>query len=164
MSNEIDSYDVSIITALAEDSALTSKELATKVHLSRTAVARRIAVLRDQKYIGTPRSSVNFEKLGFTVRAVIHIVAPTNGSFELRDRILSRPEILSVSVAAGKSIMIAEAVFRDTSHLHRFLSCLPGVSDSETHVVMKKHLSSMKVRDRVALVDEFLATSDDRFN
>ncbi len=164
MSNNLDSYDVSIITALAEDSALTFKDLAARVHLSRTSVARRVDVLRDQGLLGVPQSTVDFEKLGFSVRAIIHIVAPTVGSFELCERILSRPEVLSVSVAAGKSIMIAEAIFRDTNHLHRFLSCLRGVSDSETHVVMKKHLSTMKVRDRIALVDRFLATADDRFD
>ncbi|MDJ0709489.1 MAG: Lrp/AsnC family transcriptional regulator [Woeseiaceae bacterium] len=164
MSNNLDSYDVSIITALAEDSALTFKELALQVHLSRTSVARRVDVLRDQGFLGAPQSDVNFEKLGFSVRAIIHIVAPTVGSFELRDRILGRPEVLSVSVAAGKAIMIAEAIFRNTNHLHRFLSCLRGVSDSETHVVMKKHVSTMKVRDRIALVDKFLATADDRFD
>ncbi len=153
----IDSYDLAIIDALAENSDITANELSAQVHLSRTAVARRIVQLKDNGLLGKSKSQLDFKQLGFTVRAIIHISSPAKGSFNALDSLISLPEVLSISVVVGKGIFVADTIFRDTDHMHLFLSNLPGASDSETHVVLKMHNSEMAVRDRLRLIDESLS-------
>jgi DNA-binding Lrp family transcriptional regulator len=157
INKQIDSYDLSIIDALAENSDITANELSAQVHLSRTAVARRIVQLKDNGLLGSSRSTLDFKQLGFAVRAIIHISSPAKGSFNALDNLISLPEVLSISVVVGKGIFVADTVFRDTDHMHQFLSNLPGASDSETHVVLKMHESEMSVRDRLRLVEQSLA-------
>jgi len=159
----VDSYDLAILTALEQDSGLTSKELSAKVHLSRTAVVRRINNLRDRGLIGVARSEVDLEKLGFGIQAYVHVVSPSRTSFDLLDRLLERPEVLSVSVIIGDGIMIVEIAARNKTHLHRFLSWLKDYGDSTTHLVLKNHRSRIQLRDRLRMVDKFLATPDERF-
>lgn len=161
--SNVDSYDLAILTALEENSGLTSRELSSKVHLSRTAVARRINNLRDRGLISVARSEVDLEKLGFGIHAFVHVVSPSRTSFDLLDRLLERPEVLSVSVIIGDGIMIVEIATRNKTHLHRFLSWLKDYGDSTTHLVLKSHRSPIKLRDRLQMVEKFLATPDARF-
>lgn len=162
--SNVDSYDLAILSALAQDSSLTSKELSAKVHLSRTAVARRINSLRERGLVSVPTSEVNLEELGFGIHAYIHIVSPSKTSFDLLDRLLERPEVLSVSVIIGEGIMLVEAVARHKTHLHRFLTWLKDYGDSTTHLVLKKHRSKINLRDRLALAEQVLETPDSRFD
>ena len=162
--SNIDSYDLAILSALAEDSSLTSQQLAGKVHLSRTAVARRITSLRDRGLVSVARSEVNLEELGFGIHAYVHVVSPSKTSFDLLDRLLERPEVLSVSVIIGEGIMLVEAVAKHKTHLHRFLTWLKDYGDSTTHLVLKKHRSKISLRDRLALVEQVLETPDSRFD
>ena len=162
--SNVDSYDLAILSALAEDSSLTSKELSAKVHLSRTAVARRIKSLRDRGLVSVARSDVNFEELGFGIHAFVHVVSPSKTSFDLLERLLERPEVLSVSVIIGEGIMLVEAVAKHKTHLHRFLTWLQDYGDSTTHLILKKHRSRISLRDRLRLAEQVLDVPDPRFD
>ncbi len=162
--SNVDSYDLAILSALGQDSSLTSKELSAKVHLSRTAVARRITNLRERGLVSVPTSEVNLEELGLAIHAFVHIVSPSKTSFDLLDRLLERPEVLSVSVIIGEGIMLVEAVAKHKTHLHRFLTWLKDYGDSTTHLVLKRHASTISLRDRLAMIEQVLETPDRRFD
>ena len=70
---QVDSYDLSIISAIAEDATISSKELSSRIHLSRTATARRVQNLLDKGLIETPRAKVDYKKLGFAIETTIQM-------------------------------------------------------------------------------------------
>ncbi len=159
---EFDSYDLAIISELSANADLTTIELSERVHLSRTAVARRIAHLRDKQIIGSARVEIPYEKLGVTIRALVEISAPKFDTFEVRDRVLERPEVLGVSVVLGGNLLVAEVVAFDTNHLHNFLTWLSDMSASQTYVVLKQHESRMPLRDRLKKMRRLNAQPDPR--
>ena len=159
---ELDSYDVAIVSALAENAEVSTIELSKQVHLSRTAVARRIANLRSRGIIGPARVEVQYEKLGFAIRALVEVSAPRQDSFATRDRLLERPEVLGLSVVLGENLIVADVLAVDTPHLHQFLTWLNDMGVSETKVVLKRHESNIPLRRRLPLIDEKRAERDPR--
>ena len=98
---ELDRYDVAILSALSVNTRLTTVELAEKVHLSRTAVSRRISTLKRMNVLNDSADVLNYESMGFKVRANVEISAPGQVTNTLKPNLLQRPEVLSVAVMAG---------------------------------------------------------------
>ncbi|MEM7432240.1 MAG: Lrp/AsnC family transcriptional regulator [Pseudomonadota bacterium] len=160
--DELDSYDLAILSELGANADLTTIELSERVHLSRTAVARRITHLRDKQVIGRARVEIPYEKLGVGVRALVEISAPKFDTFEVRDKVLERPEVLGVSVVLGGNLLVADVVAFDTGHLHSFLTWLGDMSASQTYVVLKQHESRMPLRERLKRMRALQAEPDTR--
>lgn len=159
---DIDNYDLAIMSALAENANLTTTELSKLVHLSRTAVARRVADLRDAGVLGPTTTAVDYGKLGFSIRALMEISAPKRDTFRVRDELLARPEVLSLSVVLGEHLMIAEIIAYDTKHLHQFLTWLHEFGFSETNIILQHIESKMSLRERLRLTEEKRAEVDRR--
>lgn len=157
----VDNYDLSILSVLSENADLTASELSGKVHLSRTAVVRRVNNMRERGLISVPREEIDFEQLGFSVHAYVHVVSPSKSSYDLLDRLLERPEVLSASVIIGHGLMMIEIIAKNKSHLHCFLNWLKAFGDSSTHYVLRQHRSPLNLHDRLRQTDEILATQDD---
>lgn len=161
-SDGLDSYDVGILSALEEDADLTTVELSKRVHLSRTAVARRIQGLRDRGVIGPSRTTLRYDRLGFGVRAYVEMSAPGIDTFEIRDRVLERPEVLSVSIVVGEPLMIVDVITLNTAHLHQFLTWVNDRGISSTKVVLKRHESHMPLKERLRRIEELRRKPDAR--
>jgi len=159
---DIDNYDLTILSALAENAELSTIELSRLVHLSRTAVARRIAALRDAGILGPAKAAVDYGMLGFSIRGIVEISAPKRDTFRVRDELLTRPEILNLSIVLGEHLMIAEVIAYDTRHLHQFLTWLHEFGFSETNITLQYFESTMPLRDRMRLMREKRADVDRR--
>ncbi|MEM8815122.1 MAG: Lrp/AsnC family transcriptional regulator [Pseudomonadota bacterium] len=159
---DIDNYDMAILAALSDNAELTTIELSKLVHLSRTAVSRRITSLRDRGVLTPARYDVHYEKLGFAIRAFVSISAPDVDSFEVLDRLLEKPEVLNVSVVLGDELLVVEIVAVDTAHLHQFLTWVQDTGHSETKVILKKHRSPIDFKTRMKMVENVLANPDPR--
>ncbi|MEE4163199.1 MAG: Lrp/AsnC family transcriptional regulator [Woeseiaceae bacterium] len=161
----VDSYDLAILAALSADAELTSVELSKLVHLSRTAVTRRITALRDRGILSGARYEIAFEKLGFAIRALVSISAPpTVDSWGLLDRLMARPEVLDVSMVLGDELLVAEVIAVDTSQLHDFLTWIHDTGYSETRVILKKHRSTIDFRTRMQMVEDMRDNPDPRLS
>ena len=159
----LDNYDLAIISALSADAGLSTIELSRRVHLSRTAVSRRLQNLLDRGVLSPARYDVNFGKLGYAIRAYVSVSTPVDvDSFRVLDQLLERPEVLDVSVVLGDELLVAEVIATDTDHLHQFLTWVHDIGVSETKVVLKKHRSAMSIRTRKRLIDETRAHPDPR--
>ncbi len=162
LTTTVDSYDLAILSALEENAGMSTIELSSIVHLSRTAVVRRINNLRNRGLIGYSTVEIDWKKLGFSVSAYVRVAAPSKTSFELLDKLLERPEVLTVSVILGSGLMMMEVIAVDSTHLHQFLTWLQDLADSETNIVLKRHKSRIRVRDRLRMLDRILSEPDER--
>ena len=161
----IDNYDLAILAALADDADITSVELSKLVHLSRTAVARRIASLRERGILSNARYDIAYDKLGFAIRAFMSITAPSNvDTWEFLYKLLARPEVLEASAVLGEELLVVEIIAVDTAHLHDFLTWVHDIGSSETRVILQKHRSPIDFRTRLKMVDEVRANPDPRLD
>jgi DNA-binding Lrp family transcriptional regulator len=121
-----------------------------------------VTALRERGVLGTARADIDYTRLGFAVHAFIRLSAPTKISFKLLEKVLARPETLSLSFIAGDGLMIIEMIARDVNHLHRFLTWLQEHGDSETFVKLSTHRSQMPLRQRLDEVEAMLSKPDER--
>ena len=150
----LDRYDVAILSALATNTRLTTVEIATIVHLSRTAVSRRIATLKKLGVLNNAADVLNYESLGFRVRAVVDVAAPGRVAAALKQELLVRPEVLSVSILAGDGLMSLDIIALDMKHLHGFVASLQKSGDTTTKIVFAKEKSRLTLVERMHLLSE----------
>ena len=151
---ELDRYDVAILSALATNTRLTTVEIATIVHLSRTAVSRRIAALKQMGVLNDSAEVLNYEMIGFGVRAVVELCAPSQVITSLKPTLLRRPEVLTVSVIAGDGSLSLDVIAVDMDHLHAFVRTLQESGETTTKIVFAEEKSQLTLLDRVRLLSE----------
>ena len=156
--SDLDRYDVAILSALATNTRLTTVELASMVHLSRTAVSRRIASLKRNRVLHDAAEVLNYESLGFGVRATVEVNAPNHTADTLRKQLVHEPEVLSVSVIAGDGVLALDIIALDMDHLHRFVNALQKSGETLTKVIFAEDKSRLTLVDRMRLLRERTGT------
>ena len=153
----LDRYDVAILSALSVDTRLSTVEIAEKVHLSRTAVSRRISALKRMNVLNNSADVLNYESMGFKVRATVEISAPGQFAAVIKPKLLQRPEVLSVAVMAGDGLLCLDVIAVDTEHLHTFINSLQESGDTTTKVIFEEEKSQLTLLERMRkLSDESL--------
>lgn len=150
----LDRYDVAILSALATNNRLTTVELAAMVHLSRTAVSRRIAALKRARVLNDAAEVLNYESLGFAVRAVVELKCPSQTAESLRKRLLVQPEVLTVAVIAGDGLMSLDVIAVDVEHLHAFINLLQKYGETSTKIIFAEDKSQLTLVQRMHLIGE----------
>ena len=145
----LDRYDVAILSALSTNTRLTTVELASKVHLSRTAVSRRIAALRQMKVLNESADVLNYETMGFKVRANVEIAMNGRSSALVKPKLLERPEVLSVSVMAGDGLLSLDVIAIDMDHLHKFIGAIQDSGETTTKIVFAEEKSNLTLLERM---------------
>ncbi len=151
---ELDRYDVAILSALSVNMRLTTVEIAEKVHLSRTAVSRRISTLKQMKVLNDAAEVLNYESMGFKVRANVEISAPGQATPVLKPKLLQRPEVLSVAVMAGDGLLCLDVIAVDMEHLHSFIRSVQENGDTTTKIVFAEEKSQLTLVERMRRLSE----------
>jgi len=151
---ELDRYDVAILSALSDNTRLTAVELAERVHLSRTAVSRRISALKRMKVLNDSADVLNYESMGFKVRANVEISAPGQATTVLKPKLLQRPEVLSVAVMAGNGVLCLDVIAVDMEHLHGFINSVQESGDTTTKIIFAEEKSQLTLVERMRKLSE----------
>lgn len=151
---ELDKYDVAILSALSVNNRLTTVELAQKVHLSRTAISRRITALKRMNVLNDSADVLNYESMGFKVRANVEIAAPGQATNIVKPKLLQRPEVLSVAVMAGDGLLCLDVIAVDMEHLHTFIHSLQENGDTTTKVIFAEEKSQLTLVERMRKLNE----------
>lgn len=155
---ELDRYDVAILSALSVNTRQTTVQLAEKVHLSRTAVSRRISTLKRMNVLNDSADVLNYESMGFKVRANVEISAPGQTTSVLKPKLLQRPEVLSVAVMAGDGLLCLDVIAVDMEHLHGFINSVQESGDTTTKIIFAEEKSRLTLVERMRkLSDESVA-------
>ncbi|MDH5455385.1 MAG: Lrp/AsnC family transcriptional regulator [Gammaproteobacteria bacterium] len=151
---ELDKYDVAILSALSVNTRLTTVELAQQVHLSRTAVSRRISALKRMNVLNDAADVLNYESIGFKVRASVEISAPGQATHIIKPKLLMRPEVLSVAVMAGDGLLCLDVIAIDMEHLHSFINSVQKNGDTTTKVIFAEEKSRLTLVERMQKLSE----------
>lgn len=151
---ELDKYDVAILSALATNTRLSAVEIANIVHLSRTAVSRRITALKRINVLNDSADVLNYAAIGFGVRAVVEVSAPSHLAEPLKQKLLVRPEVLTISVIAGDGLLSLDVIAVDMEHLHGFVRTLQESGDTLTKIVFAEEKSQLTLVERMRILTE----------
>ena len=130
----IDALDKAILAALVDDGRRTQVDLAERVPLSPTAIARRIRALEDAGVIEGYQAKVSRKALGLTMTVVVQISLKSQNEELLaafEKAAAAAPSVVACQLMSGDDEYLITVLARDLSDYERIhkeeLSRLPGV-------------------------------------
>jgi DNA-binding Lrp family transcriptional regulator len=133
--NAMDALDLAILGALLEDGRLSQVELAERIPLSATAIARRIRALEEKGVIQGYQARINRQALGLGMTVIVHIGLTSQNedlleAFEAA--VAAAPSVVSCHLMSGEDDYLLTVMARDLADFERIhkeqLARLPGVA------------------------------------
>jgi DNA-binding Lrp family transcriptional regulator len=163
MGNKYAKNDIKILCELIESSSITIRELGNKLNIHPNTVLKRIKKLERDEVIIKNHSEIDFNKLGYDLRALIHIKVRMGDDWETEIKELIKiPQILSFYAVTGISDFVAMVVTRDKKELEEVLRKFQKnkvIIDTTTHLMIScyKHpyeYNPFKIENLNSLVDD----------
>lgn len=150
-----DALDRAILGALLEDGRLSQVELADRVPLSPTAIARRIRALEDAGLIEGYRAIINQKALGLGMTVIVQISLKSQNE-DLLDAfetaVAKAPSVVSCYLMSGDDDYLLTVLARDLADFERIhkeqLSRLPGVARLKSSFALRE-VAGKGLRDLV---------------
>ena len=139
----IDALDKAILTALIADGRQSQVDLAERVPLSPTAIARRIRALEQTGVIDGYQAKINRKALGLTMMAVVQISLESQNEDLLAafEKAAAAPSIVSCYMMSGQDDYLITVLARDLADFERIhkeqLSRLPGVARMKSSFALR---------------------------
>jgi len=136
---KFDETDEKILKNLLVDARLSARQLALKLGMSTVTVLSRIKKLEKEKIILGYTAIIDHEKLGYSLTAIIEIVAKNDKIVEIEDQISKFENVCGVYDITGSTDTLIIAKFKERSELSTFVKELASISNVEntiTHVVL----------------------------
>jgi Lrp/AsnC family leucine-responsive transcriptional regulator len=144
-SQPLDTLDRSILAALMEDGRLSQVQLAERVPLSPTAIARRIRVLEEAGVIEGYQARISREALGLTMTVMVSISLKSQSEERLaafEKAVAAASSIVSCHLMSGEDDYVLTILARDLADFERIhkeeLSRLPGVARLKSSFAMRE--------------------------
>ncbi|PST82420.1 ArsR family transcriptional regulator [Pedobacter yulinensis] len=142
---ELDHHDKKLLSLLQQNNRLTAEELGEAVHLSASAVQRRLKRLRDDQVIQADVSIVSPLAAGMRIMCIVDIILQDGGSRELgkfKSAMRDCEEVMQCYFVTGTYDFVLVVNVRDMEHYEafstRWLMDNPNVKHFYTHVVMDR--------------------------
>jgi Lrp/AsnC family leucine-responsive transcriptional regulator len=124
MTHELDPIDRRLLELLQQHGRLSNVELAERLKLSATPVARRWKCLEDQGYIKGYTALVDQKLAGLAVTAYVSVRLRSNEwrtAEEFEKAVKSLPNVMDCCVVTGSCDYMLRVVARDLEDYERFL-------------------------------------------
>ncbi len=118
---KIDETDRKIINALTRNSRITLRKLAGDIGVSFVTVMNRMKRLEKEGIVGKHTASIDFEKLGYGIHAIISVSISKGKLFELEKKIAAHNSVYAVYDITGDSDAIVICKFKTTRAMDEFL-------------------------------------------
>lgn len=131
----LDALDMAILSALSENGRLSQVELAERIPLSATAIARRIKTLEEKGVIEGYQARVSRSALGLDMTVLVQISLQSQSEVllaEFEKAIAAAPSVVACHLMSGEDDYVLTVLARDLTDYERIhrqeLSRLPGVT------------------------------------
>ena len=135
----IDETDERILKHLLVDARQSARQLALKLGMSTVTVLSRIKKLEKANVIQRYTAVIDHEKIGYTLTAIIEIVAKNDKVAGIENEISKFENVCGVYDITGSTDTIVIAKFKERNELSKFVKGLASISNVEntiTHVVL----------------------------
>jgi DNA-binding Lrp family transcriptional regulator len=141
----LDALDRAILGALLEDGRQSQVELAERIPLSATAIARRIRALEEKDVIQGYQARISREALGLGITVMVHIglISQNEELLEAFEKaVASAPSIASCHLMSGEDDYLLTVMARDLADYERIhkeqLARLPGVARLKSSFALRE--------------------------
>ena len=134
-----DETDERILKHLLVDARQSARQLALKLGMSTVTVLSRIKKLEKEKIIHGYTAIIDHEKIGYSLTAIIEIIAKNDKVMDIEDKISKFENVCGVYDITGSTDTIIIAKFKERDELSKFvkgLASIPNVENTITHVVL----------------------------
>jgi len=138
-SMNLDETDERILKNLLVDARQSARQLSLKLGMSTVTVLSRIKKLEKEKIIQGYTAIINHEKIGYSLTAIIEIIAKNDKIMDIEDEISKFENVCGVYDITGSTDTIIIAKFKERNELSKFvksLAIIPNVENTITHVVL----------------------------
>jgi Lrp/AsnC family transcriptional regulator, leucine-responsive regulatory protein len=142
---ELDALDLAILKCLEADGRLSQVELAERIPLSATAIARRIKALEELGVIEGYQARLNRKALGLAMTVVLHITLKSQSEdvlAEFEKAAAAAPSVISCHLMSGEDDYLVTVLARDMIDFERIhkteLSRLPGVARLKSSFALRE--------------------------
>jgi len=132
----MDRINLSLLKALSENARMSYSELGKRVHLSAPAVAERIKKLEQKGVITGYKPSLNLEKMGIPITALVECQVYRTKEREFKTRIMTLDEVIECYNVTGPQAFILKVGVTSMSALDHLLERLIDLSDTNTKMIM----------------------------
>ena len=135
----LDKTDEAILKNLMVDARLSARQLALKLGMSTVTVLSRIKKLEKEKIVKGYSATIDHEKLGYNLTAVIEIIGKKDKIVDIEKEIAKIENVCAVYDITGNTDTLIIAKFKERNELSEFvkgLSLIPNVENTITHVVL----------------------------
>ena len=135
----MDKIDERILKNLMMDGRLSARQLALKLGMSTVTILTRIKKMEKEKIIRGYTALIDHEKIGYSLTAIIEIIAKNDKIVSIEDEIAKFENVCGVYDITGSTDTIVIAKFKERDGLSRFvkdLAAIPNVENTITHVVL----------------------------
>jgi len=136
---KMDETDEKILKNLMVDARLSARQLALKLGMSTVTVLSRIKKLENMKVICGYTAIIDHEKLGYSLTAIIEIIAKNDKIEDIENEISKFENVCGVYDITGSTDTIIIAKFKERNELSKFvkgLAAIPNVENTITHLVL----------------------------
>jgi DNA-binding Lrp family transcriptional regulator len=142
---QLDTLDRAILAALLADGRLSQVELAQRIPLSATAIARRIRALEEDGVIKGYQARINQEAIGLGMTVIVHVGLNSQSEEVLKAfeaAVARAPSVVSCHLMSGEDDYLVTVMARDLADFERIhkeqLSRLPGVARLKSSFVLRE--------------------------
>ena len=135
----LDETDEKILKNLLVDARQSARQLALKLGMSTVTILSRMKKLEKEKIIRGYTTIIDHEKIGYSLTAIIEIIAKNDKVVEIEDEIAKFENVCGVYDITGSTDTIIIAKFKQRKGLSRFvkeIATIPNVENTITHVVL----------------------------
>jgi len=146
----VDDTDLEILEHLRNNGRASFSEIADKMGLATSTVAGRVQKMQENKIITGFNPSIDYERLGFELTAMIAVKAEADQIVDTAKTLESHSRVISFFEVTGKTDMIVISRFLDREDMNSFIKELqqtPGIKSTETNVI----LTTPKINDNMNL-------------
>jgi len=140
MTETLDSTDWAVLAELQRDGRIPLTELGRRVSLSASATTERVRRLEAAGIVTGYHASVDLEKVGFTVLAVVRLKYPGSKHEPLHRLLDRRTEILECLRTTGDDCYTLKVAATSMSHLEQVINELAAFGSTNTNLVYSQTL------------------------
>ena len=141
---ELDRLDTMILAELSANARVSQVELAERVGLSSTAIARRQKTLEDEGFIRGYQAMLDLDLMGLSTTVLVRIALESQSDEALRSfeaGVVKCPSVVRCFLMSGSDDYIAVVLARDIQDFERIhrteLSRLPRVSRIQSSFALR---------------------------
>ena len=144
---KIDDLDLTILSELSEDAAISVPKLSKKIKVNPSVVYSRIKRLIKRKLIERFTIVVNDNELGFGVKALTGINMDSKQRDNVIDELFKISGVREIAEVTGRFDILVTMYAKSLDEMHRIVSDkigrIDGVLSSESFIEMKTRTKSM---------------------